>query len=318
MVELCRTISSQFTIFLAAVFAFVLPGQTVGGFSRETSVGTAQSGRFTVTVDYNVPYVSLEGSDLHLDIYRPSELSAETRSAVVLIHGGGWTSGDKDSMSRMALILASYGLVAFAVDYRLLQGSQNRWPAQLDDVQRAVRWVRANAAKYGVNPNRIGAFKHSAGGTLASLLGMEETRDNSDASLARYSSKVQAVVDVSGPSDFTKFLGPEDMAVLTNLLGTDYTKHPEVWREALPVFHISEEVSPFLIVHGTQDRSVLISQAQEFFEKLQSAGVSVSFIKVNDAHTFQTLDARRELAMETVGFFSRYLGNVSPNPNWNP
>src|SRR5579862_4745943 len=89
-----------------------------------------------------------------------------------------------------------------------------------------------------------------------------------------------------------------------------------VWREASPAFHISKEVSPFLIVHGTQDRGVPISQAQELFEKLQSAGVSVSFIKVNDEHTFQTLDARRQLAMETVAFFSRYLGNVSPNPNW--
>ena len=128
-------------------------------------------------------------------------------------------------MSHMGQFLASYGLAAFAVDYRLLQGTHNRWPAQLDDVQRAVRWVRANAAKYGVSPNRIGAFGHSAGATLASLLGMEETRDNSDASVAKYSSKVQAVVDVSGPSDFTTFLGPEDMAFLTNLFGAEYTKH---------------------------------------------------------------------------------------------
>ena len=102
-----------------------------------------------------------------------------------------------------------------------------------------------------------------------------------------------------------------------NLLGTEYTKHPEVWREASPAFHISKEVSPFLIVHGAQDRGVPISQAQELLENFSPSGVSVSFIKVNDAHTFQTLDARRELAMETVAFFSRYLGNVSPNPKWN-
>ena len=102
----------------------------------------------------------------------------------------------------MGNFLARSGFVAFSVDYRLFNGTVNLWPAQLDDVQRAVRWIRANAAKYRVDPNRIGAFGHSAGAQLAALLGMEDTRDNSDPSLAKYSSKVQAVVDVSGPDRF--------------------------------------------------------------------------------------------------------------------
>jgi dipeptidyl aminopeptidase/acylaminoacyl peptidase len=167
--------------------------------------------------------------------------------------------------------------------------------------------VRANAAKYRINPERIGAYGYSAGAQLAALLGMEETRDNSDLALAKYPSRVQAVVDVSGPTDFIAFHDPEAIAFFASFLGTDYSKHPDVWREASPVFHVSKENAPFLIVHGTQDQSVPISQAQELFEKLQAAGIPVSFIKVHDGHEFQTPEANRQLASETLAFFNRYL-----------
>jgi acetyl esterase/lipase len=255
----------------------------------------------------NVTYATVNGADLHLDIYQPAERGAAAAPAVLLIHGGGWTSLDKSTMRRMGQFLASFGFVTFAADYRLFEGTQNRWPAQLDDMQRAVRWIRENAAKYGVNPDHVGAFGHSAGAQLAALLGMEETRDNSDPALAKYSSRVQAVVDVSGPSDFTDEKDPDGSAFLTSLFGVDYAKHPAVWREASPVFHVFKDNAPFLIVHGTHDESVSISQAQELFEKLQAAGVPVSFVKVDDGHTFQTPEAKRQLAVETLAFFNQYL-----------
>jgi acetyl esterase/lipase len=109
--------------------------------------------------------------DLLLDIYEPTDAGAHPRPAVLLIHGGGWTSFDKSTMRNMGKFLARSGFVAFSVDYRLLQGTDNRWPAQLDDVQRAVRWVRANAAKYGVDPDHIGAFGHSAGRAIGGVAG---------------------------------------------------------------------------------------------------------------------------------------------------
>jgi acetyl esterase/lipase len=229
------------------------------------------------------------------------------RSGVVLIHGGGWTSLDKGTMRGMAQVLARSGFVAFSVDYRLLQGAENRWPAQLDDVQSAVRWVRANASKYDVNPNRIGVFGHSAGGQLAALLGMEETRDNSDPVLAAYSSRVQAVVDVSGPSDFTSQHDPDGDAFLANLFGTDYSKNPALWREASPVFHVSKASAPFLIVHGSLDNQVPIAQSEELLERLRQAGVPAALVKLADGHTFKTPEARLRLAMETGAFFNRYL-----------
>ncbi len=261
-----------------------------------------------VNITENVTYAAINGADLHLDIYQPAEHGSAAAPAVLLIHGGGWTSLDKGTMRRMGQFLASFGFVAFAADYRLFEGTQNRWPAQLDDMQRAVRWIRENAAKYGVNPDHVGAFGHSAGAQLAALLGMEETRDNSDPARAKYSSRVQAVVDVSGPTDFTTEKDSDGIAFLTSLFGVDYAKHPEVWRDASPVFHVSKGDAPFLIVHGTHDESVPISQAQELFEKLQAAGVPVSFVKVDDGHTFQTPEAKRQLAVETLAFFNRYLG----------
>ena len=260
-----------------------------------------------VSVHENVAYGNVNGHDLLLDVYEPAETSARARPAVLLIHGGGWISFDKGTMRNLGKFLARSGFVAFSVDYRLLSGRDNRWPAQLDDVQRAVRWVRANAAKYGVDPDHIGAFGHSAGAQLASLLGMEDTRDNSDASLAKYSSRVQAVVDVSGPTDFTANREPDDEAFLANFLGGDFATHPELWRDASPVFHVAKSDAPFLILHGTQDTDVPIAQAQELYDKLQSAGVPAQIVKLEDVHTFRTPEARARLVFETLQFFQRYL-----------
>lgn len=249
----------------------------------------------------------MNGTELHLDVYEPARTSADRLPAVILIHGGGWIGFDKSTMRGMGGFLSRSGFVAFSVDYRLYKPGENRWPTQLDDVQRAVRWVRASASKYSVDPDHIGAFGHSAGAQLAALLGMEETRDNSDPALAKYSSRVQAVVDVSGPIDFTIHHDPDGDAFLTNFFGSSYTKSPDAWRDASPAFHVSRNSAPFLIFHGTRDEDVPIAQAQELYDKLKSAGVPVTFIKVDDVHTFRSPEARMQLALETREFFTRYL-----------
>lgn len=266
------------------------------------ALAAPQADSGSVSVEENVSYGSVNGTTLHLDVYKPAASNAN-HAAVILIHGGGWTSLDKSTMRGMGQFLARSGFVAFAVDYRLLQENGNRWPAQLDDVQRAVRWVRAKAAKYQVDPQRIGAFGHSAGGQLAALLGMEDTRDNSDAALAAYSSRVQAVVDVSGPSDFTVGRNAGGIEFLKQFIGSDQ----KAWRDASPVYRVAKGDAPFLIVHGTEDNNVPIARAEELYEKLQAAGVPASFIKVNDGHTFRTPEARHELAVESYAFFKQYL-----------
>ena len=113
---------------------------------------------------------------LLLDVYRPPARPAP-RPAMVLVHGGGMWTGSRADMADPARHLARAGYVAFAVDYRLVDAAaaRHRWPAQLDDVQLAVRWVRANAGRYGVDPERVGAYGWSAGGQLAALLGTRDT-----------------------------------------------------------------------------------------------------------------------------------------------
>jgi acetyl esterase/lipase len=275
--------------------------------AAQTSRANSSSFAVAESVQQNVVYAKINGTELHLDVYQPVEENSKPRPAVILIHGGGWSAFDKSTMRGMGGFLSRSGFVAFAVDYRLFKAGENRWPAQLDDVQRAVRWVRANASKYDVDPDHIGAFGHSAGAQLAALLGMEDTRDNSDSALAKYSSRVQAVVDVSGPSDFTRDHDPDGDQFLTNFLGASFSQNPEAWRDASPVFHVSKNNAPFLIFHGTEDQDVPIAQAQELNDKLKSAGVPVTLIKVDDVHTFRTSDARMQLAIESQEFFDRYL-----------
>jgi acetyl esterase/lipase len=273
------------------------------------SLGSIMNGQAAnpVTVQEDIVYGVQGGEKLLLDLYQPGDAATQPRPAVVLIHGGGWTDLNKSTMRGMGNFLARSGYVAISVNYRLLHGSENRWPAQLDDVQRAVRWLRASASKYDVDPNRIGAFGHSSGAQLAALLGMEDTRDNSDPELAKYSSRVRAVVDVSGPVDFVVYGKAHTPGQLANLFGGDYDKIPDVWRDASPVYHVNKADAHFLIVHGTQDDNVAISQAQEFYDKLQKAGVAVSFVKFEEGHTFQTEEARRLLALQTLTFFNDAL-----------
>lgn len=283
----------------AAFFAYRAHGAT------PATASSAQVSSGSDGVQVNVPYGP---EPLRLDVYQPTERGTPSCPAIVLIHGGGWSSFDKNTMKSMGEFLARSGFVAFAVDYRLLHGSENRWPAQLDDVQRAVRWIRANADKYGVNPDKIGAFGHSAGAQLAALLGMEDTRDNSDPALEKYSSRVQAVVDYNGPTDLTAEHSPEGIAFLGNFLGADYSKHPEIWQNASPAFQVAKTDAPFLILHGTHDEDVPIAESEELYEKLTAAGVPVSFIKIDDGHRFEKPENRRRLAIETRHFFDQYLG----------
>lgn len=272
------------------------------------STGAAGQPAGSFSVQENVRCAVRHGQPLLLDVYQLGGPAVKPRPAVVLIHGGGWTSFDKSTMRGMAQVLARSGFTAFSVDYRLFQGTENRWPAQLDDVQLAVRWVRANASNYDVNPDHVGAFGHSAGGQLAALLGVEETRDNSDPSLAQYSSRVQAVVDVSGPTDFTSQRDADGAAFLANFFGAacanggTATPACAIWRDASPVFHVSKRSAPFLIVHGTLDDNVPIAQSAELLERLRQAGVPAALVKVDDRHTFKTPEARMRLAMETVAF----------------
>jgi acetyl esterase/lipase len=258
-------------------------------------------------VHENVVYGVVNGETLHLDIFEPSSNSDHPRPAVILIHGGGWASFDKSTMRTLAQFLARSGFVAVPVDYRLFHDDATRWPAQLDDVQRSVRWLRANAANYNVAPDHIGAYGHSSGAQLASLLGMLDTRDNSDPKLAKYSSKVQAVVDSSGPTEFGNFPKDSDEEKFFTSFFGDYSTHAEIWRDASPVNHVSKSNAPFLIIHGTRDEMVPFAHGQALYDKLKEAGADVKFVRLDSDHMFSDPASRRQVALETQIFFERIL-----------
>jgi acetyl esterase/lipase len=259
-------------------------------------------------VHENMPYGTVNGIMLLLDIFEPAgDHGGNARPAVILVHGGGWTSFDKSTMRNLAQFLARNGFVGVPVDYRLFQDDATRWPAQLDDVQRAVRWIRANATKYNIDPNRIVVYGHSSGGQLALLLGMVDTRDNSDAALAKYSSKVQAVVDASAPTDFTKHVNDDSTKFLASFFGTDFAQDPKVWREASPIFHVSKTNAPILLIHGTRDDMVPIAESEALNDALTKTGANVQFLRLDSDHVFREPGVHRQLAVETRAFFAKYL-----------
>ncbi len=251
-------------------------------------------------------------SNLLLDVYEPMGLTGKL-PAVMVIHGGGWFGGDKADAynSEVSKSLATEGFVVFSVNYRLVPKA--RYPAQLDDVQRAVRWVRAHADEYGIDAKRIGAIGDSAGGHLASLLGTRETRDNSDEKLSTFSSKVKCVVDLYGPSDFMTDISTSKLPnfatnLVKNLFGIKREDALELYREGSPITHVDKNSAPFLIMHGDKDPLVPADQSNRLADALKKAGVEVKLIMMlNDGHGFKLPENRMLQKSETLAFFKRLL-----------
>lgn len=255
----------------------------------------------------DVVYAIADGQKLRLDVYEPRKHSVPA-PGIVLIHGGSFIEGDRSVLDDDAAELAHAGYVAFSIDYRLLEPHhrpvRNPWPAQLQDCQSAVRWVRQHAGQYRVDPERIGAYGHSAGGTLAALLGLTDSVDSAAPSI---SSRVQAVVDLSGVSDFTSDHDPDGDALFASLFGGTEAQLPAVWRDASPVFEVKSGDPPFLIVHGTRDQLVSIHQSEELVEALRKAGATVTFLKVDDDHSLQSIGVRERILTQSEEFFKTAL-----------
>ncbi len=258
-----------------------------------------------------VVYSEVDNQKLQVDIYGADAIVK--KPAILLLHGGGWVSGSRAECADAANLLAPQGYVCFAVTYRLVKGDKNRYPAQIDDVQRAVRWIRANADKYGVNPDKIGALGGSAGGHLAALLGTADTRDNSDTALADYSSRVQCVVDLFGPTDFVPMIdgtepGTTEQAVLTQGFLGPLPENAKNYRDASPITHVDAKSSPFLIFHGGKDKLVPLEQSQKLDEALRKVGVeSKLVIFPNAGHGYSSPILLMQTLSAASNFFERHL-----------
>lgn len=271
-----------------------------------------------------VEYCRPDGVPLAMDVYMPPADTARDEAApvVMYVHGGG-AIGDRKMYGagaslanhegalfpRLQPSLNARGFVVASFDHRLPPGTP--WPAQIEDAKCAVRFLRAHAADLGIDPDRIGVWGPSGGGHLASLLGLTGPEDGFD--VGQYvedSSRVQAVVDMFGLADLNDF---DDAAPAARLMAQiSFGGSTELRRTASPVNHVRPDAPPFLILHGTADDMVVPRQSTRLAERLDRAGVSITFVEVRGAehslvtpHQEPTPD---ELTATIIDFVTEVLG----------
>lgn len=229
-----------------------------------------------VDVQTDVVYATIGERQMHLDLYLPKTPTAAPMPAVVYIFGGGWSKGSKIAFRRQAAYMATKGYAGACIEYRL--SGEAKYPAAIYDAKAAVRWLRANARKYNIDPNRIAAAGGSAGGHLAMLLGT--TGDNpaydSEEGVKGVSSRVAAVAGFNPAVDLVDFgkrmeSGAHNAVVA--FLGASYQDKPELWRAASPTFQVSAKSAPSLFLHGDADTTVPYQKSVEMMQKLKAAGV---------------------------------------------
>jgi acetyl esterase/lipase len=261
-----------------------------------------------VAFEPGVEYANPDNQHLQLDLARPKTGDGPF-PAVLCIHGGGFRAGTRQGYDGLCLRLAQQGYVAATVAYRL--APKYPFPAAVHDVKEAVRWLRANAGKYHIDPERIGVTGGSAGGHLAQFLGVtadvkefEGTGANLD-----QSSRVACVVNFYGPSDFTRSYGKSvDAAeVLPLFLGGNLEKERHRHIVASPLSWVTPHAAPTLCVHGTKDTYVAFEQATWLIERLKAADVEAELLPLEGAgHGFKGADAERaDKAM--LDFFDKHL-----------
>jgi acetyl esterase/lipase len=248
--------------------------------------------------------------ELKLDILRPKQPPAEPMPVVVYIHGGAWRGGSKAGMPGLCNRLAQQGYFCVSVEYRFSQEAV--FPAQIEDCKCAIRFLRAHAKEYKINPDRIGVWGHSAGGHLVALLGTAgDAKDlEGTGGWQDQSSRVQCVIDCFGPTDFSVIpkglegVKEQMSSPIANLLGVPVAEVAEKGVKASPITYISKDDPPILIMHGDQDAIVPLDQSQRFYEALKKAGVDATLHVVKGAgHGF----GGQEIDAVTAAFFDKHL-----------
>jgi acetyl esterase/lipase len=284
------------SLALVLVLATTSPAQKSGAVPADVIFETA------------IEYTNPDNQHLQLDLARPKS-GAGPFPAVICIHGGGFRAGKREGYDGLCIRLAQRGYVAMTVSYCL--APKFPFPAAIHDVKAAVRWARANAAKYHIDPDRIGVTGGSAGGHLAQFLGVtgdvqefEGTGGN-----AERPSKVACVVNVYGPSDFTKSYGKSvDAAeVLPLFLGGNLHTARRMHIRASPLYWVTPNAAPMLCIHGTEDKYVAHEQAVWMVDRLKAAGVEAELLSLPGAgHGFRGKDAETaEKAL--MAFFDTHL-----------
>ncbi len=274
-----------------------------------------------VKVDRDLEY-GPHGERNRLDLYLPEKQPDHPLPLVVWIHGGGWEAGNKDNPLGLGLLKKGYALAS--INYRLSQMA--KFPAQIEDCKAAVRYLRANAKKYNLDPDHIGVFGASAGGHLVALLGTtgEVKELDGDGLNKDASSRVQAVVDFFGPTDMLKMKEEADEkpvfdadaaeSPVGRLFGGPIQEHKELAEKANPIHYITKDAAPFLIMHGDKDNIVPLAQSRLLDDALKAAGVESTLVVVKgDGHGGPGFAAPENL-QKILDFLDKHLKPNGGNP----
>lgn len=273
----------------------------------------------------NIPYAGTDNPRQMLDVISPQHRSSDELPVIVYIHGGGWRNGSKDrGAGRLAPLVAAGNYIGISIGYRLTDEAQ--WPSQIHDCKAAIRWIRANAATYGMDTDRIGIFGTSAGGHLVSVLGTSGDVPAMEGDLGPHtdqSSRVTCVADLYGPTNFllmnsTAAAGakldhdapksPESL-----LIGGPIQKNPAKVATANPMTYISRDDPPFLVIHGTLDPLVSFNQSEIFHAALKSANIKSTLITVTDGGHGKGFPAATNQSV--IRFFDHHLRGIKTE--WN-
>ncbi|MCC9602145.1 alpha/beta hydrolase fold domain-containing protein [Stieleria sp. JC731] len=252
------------------------------GQPQTDSNSPERRGPSDVTVHRDVVFGTGGGRELKMHIVEPKESSSEALPAYVWIHGGGWMGGTKDGGVGKVTPMVRQGFVGATIEYRLT--GEAPFPAQIEDCKCAIRFLRAHAKQYNIDPNRIAVGGSSAGGHLVALLGTSGgTKElEGDGGWEDQSSSVQAVVDFFGPTDFKLFVtakgyerhNQEGSPESRLLGGGEVLPNTEGIKRVNPITYLDKDDPPYLIIHGTKDGTVPPNQSEALHEALDKAGVA--------------------------------------------
>lgn len=245
---------------------------------------------FSVLGQKNIIYASIGDRFLHLDAFYPKKKLKKMRPAILIIHGGGWRTGNRTQHIPLAQRLAERGYACFTVEYRL--STEALYPAAVHDLKAAIRWMRANTKTYNIDTNRIATLGFSAGGQLSALLGTTGNNPILEGTVGTlgHSTKVNAVIDIDG---ILAFIHPESgegddsrsTSAATNWFGYSTTENPDVWHQASALTHVSAQTPPTLFLNSGVDR--MHAGREDYRKKLDSYKIYSEIHTFTDApHSF--------------------------------
>ena len=271
-----------------------------------------------VRLESDVVYRRVDGHQLALDLYWHEE-AVEPEPLIVWVHGGAWRGGNKQSCQHV-LPMLTQGFAVASISYRLSQHAI--FPAQIEDCKAAIRWLRAHADQYHLDSGRVGVWGASAGGHLVALLGTAGDKSEwEQGDHLEQSSRIQAVCDWFGPSDFLRMddtSGTKDHDASdspeSQLIGAPIQENPDKVAYANPITYVTPDDPPFLIMHGDQDRTVLPNQSELLHQALEAAGVDTTLIIVEgEGHGFGNR-SKAAVLRPPMDFFRQHLSDIGQAP----